>query len=351
MRCSLLLALLAIPVPQDSALDSAAIAKAEEQELVGLAWAVVREGEPLHRGTFGFADRELNRPVDKSTLFRWASISKPLTAIVAMQLVEEDRLDLARNVREYVPEFPEKPQPINSLQLLAHQGGIVHYTNGPVIRTEVEYEVEHPFEDVILALDTFKESPLVAEPGTKYAYTTHGSILLGAVVQRAGGEPYWKQVKDRIATPLGMKSLRPDYPWTKTPERARGYGRLFGHIVRGMDTDVSWKLPGGGFTSNISDLARFAEGLMDGKLVKPETRELMWTRQPLPEGKTSSYGMGFSVGKAHGQRLISHSGAQESTRTLMRLFPESGLAVVLMSNCEYANLKPIALAMERVLFD
>ncbi len=351
MLCSLFLALLAFPVCQDASVDSVAVAQAEKQELVGLAWAVVRKGEPLHRGTFGFADREKSRPVDDNTLFRWASISKPLTAIAAMQLVEGDRLDLDRNVREYVPEFPEKPQPINSLQLLAHQGGIVHYTNGPVIRTEVEYEVEHPFEDVILALDTFKESPLVAEPGTKYAYTTRGYILLGAVVQRAGGEPYWKQVKQRIAKPLGMQSLRPDYPWTRTPERARGYRRVLGVIVPSTDTDVSWKLPGGGFTSNVTDLARFAEGLLGEKLVQPKTRERMWTRQPLPEGKTSSYGLGFFVGKAHGQRLISHSGCQEATRTLMRLFPDRGTAVVLMSNCEYANLKPIALAMERVLFE
>ena len=202
----LLLALLAFPVCQEACVDSVAVAQAEKQELVGLAWAVVRAGEPLHRGAFGFADRERARPVDESTLFRWASISKPLTAIAAMQLVQAGRLDLERDVREYVPEFPEKPQPINARQLLAHQGGIVHYTNGPVIRTEVEYESEHPFENVILALDTFKESPLVAEPGTAYAYTTRGYILLGAVVQRAGKAPYWEQVKERIAKPLGMQS-------------------------------------------------------------------------------------------------------------------------------------------------
>jgi CubicO group peptidase (beta-lactamase class C family) len=347
----LLLALLAFPVCQEACVDSVAVAQAEKQELVGLAWAVVRAGEPLHRGAFGLADRERARPIDESTLFRWASISKPLTAIAAMQLVQAGRLDLERDVREYVPEFPEKPQPINARQLLAHQGGIVHYTNGPVIRTEVEYESEHPFEDVILALDTFKESPLVAKPGTAYAYTTRGYILLGAVVQRAGKAPYWEQVKERIAKPLGMQSLRPDYPWTRTPERARGYRRVLGVIVPSTDTDVSWKLPGGGFTSNVTDLARFAEGLLGEKLVQPKTRERMWTRQPLPEGKTSSYGLGFFVGKAHGQRLISHSGGQEATRTLMRLFPDRGTAVVLMSNCEYANLKPIALAMEKVLFE
>jgi len=347
----ILLALLAAPVAQDSHLDSVVVAQAQRQELVGLAWAVVREGQPLHQGSYGLANREQEQPVNASTLFRWASISKPLTAVVAMQLVQAGRLDLEKDVREYVPEFPKKPFPINSRQLLCHQGGIVHYTNGPVIKTDVEYKVEHPFEDVVVALDTFRESPLVNEPGTAYAYTTRGYMLLGAVVQRAGKESYWKQVQNRIAKPLGMKSLRPDYPWTKTHERARGYRRALGVIVPSTDTDVSWKLAGGGFTSTVGDLARFAEGMLADKLVSTKTRAGMWTRQPLPKGKTSSYGLGFGVGQSHGQRMISHTGSQEATRTLMHLYPDTGLALVLMSNSEYANLRAIATAAEDLLFE
>ena len=166
------------------AVEGALQGEFERQELVGLAAAVVH-GETITEFHLGFADRSAEIAVGPDTMFRWASISKPLTAIRAMQLAGGDDLDLDADVRTLVPEFPEKPWPITARQLLGHLGGVVHYTNGEVIPTKREYDVEHPFADVVLALHTFDRSPLVAEPGTKFAYTTHGYILLGAVLQRA----------------------------------------------------------------------------------------------------------------------------------------------------------------------
>ena len=97
------------------------------------------------------------------------------------------------------------------MQLLSHLGGIVHYSNGRVIRTEREYDTPHPYEDVILALDTFKESPLVSRPGVRHSYSSHGFILASAVVQRAGKQKFADQVNERIAKPAGMTTLQPDY--------------------------------------------------------------------------------------------------------------------------------------------
>ncbi len=329
--------------------DRAACAQALAQDLVGLAWGIVVPGQPIHANGYGYENRKAGVLVSSRTLFRWASISKPLTAVAAMQLVESKKLDLDQDARVLVPEFPQKPHEVHARHLLAHQGGIVHYSNGPVLRSEVDYKDPWPFTDVVVALDTFKRSPLLFQPGTRYAYTTHGYILLGALVQRAGEQSYWAQVRERIAKPLGMESLQPDYPFEELAHRACGYRRSQGVIVESLDRDVSWKLPGGGFVSNIEDLARFAQGLLGDTLIKPSTKSIMWTRQPLPNDKRSSYGLGFFVGTAYGQELISHSGAQEKTRTLMRLLPESDLGIVLMTNCEYASLRPIAQAIESVL--
>lgn len=316
----------------------------EEQGLVGLAVAIVHEDQ-ITELTFGFADREEKVPVSGDTLFRWASISKPLTAIAAMQLVEAGRLDLDKDVRDYVPEFPEKPWPITSRQLMQHRGGVVHYRNGPVVRTEgIEYEAEHPFADTVTALDLFKDSPLVAEPGTKHAYSTHGYMLLGAVVQRAGRAPFHQQVEKRIARPLGMTTLRPDYQWESMEHRAIGYLKLGEDIRRSPDTDVSWKLPGGGYISNVEGLAGFAAGLCGEKLLPRERLDEMWTAQQAPERKTGvvDYGLGFRVNRINGRLRIGHGGAQEKTRTLMQVFPDEKTAVVLMTNSEWAVLGPIA---------
>jgi len=334
---------------QAQRLDAAVTAAFDEQRLVGLAVGVVEGGRVSQTLFCGHSDRAREIEVGEATLFRWASISKPVTAIAAMQLAAAGRLDLDQDVRTLVPELPAKPWPITARQLLCHQGGVVHYTNGKVIATERTYTTPHPFEDVVVALDRFKESPLVAEPGTAYAYTTHGYMLLGAVVQRAGESPFWTQVRERIAEPAGLVTLQPDYQWVELPQRAVGYRRIGERVVPSTDTDVSWKLAGGGFISNVGDLARFAAALLDDTLLERDVRERMWTNQTTRDGKRTGYGLGFSVSMVEGVRLVAHSGSQEKTRTLLQLRPSEGRAVVLMSNSEWASLGPIADAVWQAL--
>lgn len=328
----------------------AVVRGAEEQGLVGLAAALVEDGTivELHHG---LADREAAVPVGPTTRFRWASISKPLTAVAAYRLHLEGALDLDADVRTLVPEFPEKPWPVTPRQLLGHLGGVVHYANGPVIRTERRYLVEHPFRSTILALDTFAESPLIAEPGTRYAYTTHGYMLLGAAVERAAGRPFAEHVRVTVLDPLGMGSCVPDDQWSALPHRAVGYRRVGEEVIRSTDTDVSWKLPGGGYLSTVGDLARFARALAtaDERLLPREHLDVMWTPMRTADGESTNYGMGFGVRRRDGVLRVAHSGAQEKTRTLMQLWPDEGRALVLMTNSEYAQLAPIAEAARAAL--
>lgn len=309
----------------------------ERQELIGLAVRVVRHGEEISSESIGFQDRVNDIPVSSDSMFRWASISKPVTAVAAMILVEEGKLDLDADIRNYVPEFPDKEQVITARQLMCHHGGVVHYRNGRVIRTRAEYSVENPFENVVLALDSFKESPLVCVPGESYNYSTHGYILLSAVVERAAGVPFAQFVDERIATPLEMDSFQPDYQWVEISNRAVGYRKRLGRVVMSSNTDVSWKLGGGGFISNIDDLSRFATAMAAGKLLTEESFQVMWQAQTPQDGKRTNYGLGFGVDR-HGDLLrISHSGSQEKTRTAMIFLPESRTSIVAMTNSEYGN--------------
>jgi len=316
------------------------------QELVGVAVGVLVDNQVVYLKGYGLEDRENKIPVTRKTLFRWASISKPLTAIAALQLEEKGQLDLQADVRKYVLEFPEKNATITSRDLLCHQGGIVHYTNGAVIATQRKYDTPHPFKDVVVGLDDFRESPLVNDPGTKYSYTTRGYMLLSAVVQRAGKEKFADQVQKHIARPLGMRTLQPDYQWKNIAHRAVGYRKRAGKVIPSTNTDVSWKLGGGGFISNIDDLARFAGGLLNGRLVQEETQARMWTPQKLRNGKATRYGFGFSFRGEGAARRVGHSGSQEKTRTRMVLLPGKRLGVVLMCNSEHCRTADIT---DRVL--
>ena len=318
----------------------------DEQRLVGLSAGIVLGGELVETIHFGHEDRERAIAADDDTMYRWASISKPLTAIAAMQLVATGTLDLNADVRKYVPEFPPKSHVTTPQQLLCHQGGIVHYSNGPVIRTERAYTEEHPFADTVLALDLFKESPLVCEPGTQMSYTTHGYMLLGAVVARAGGRPFVEQVNERIATPLGLTTLQADYEWVDIPNRAVGYERRFDVFRAVRSSDVSWKLPGGGFVSNVRDLANFAATLtrMDEQLLARETYTTMWTPQPTSDGTFTAYGFGFGIGRVAGTNMlrVAHSGSQQKTRTQMVICPQTQDGVVIMCNSQWAELGGLA---------
>jgi len=320
-----------------AAVDAAVETEMRRDRIVGLAVGVIENDRIAYLKGYGQSDRENHVPVTTQTLFRWASVSKPVTAIVAMQLVERGKLDLDADVRRYVPEFPDKGATITTRELLGHLGGIVHYDNGPVIPTHATYVEAHPFADTVVALDTFKDSPLVNAPGMKYAYSTHGYMLIGAVVQRAGGEPFAQQVRERVIAPLHLSTMQPDYQWLDIAQRAVGY-RLEGDaVVRSGDTDVSWKLPGGGYLSNIGDFARFAKGLIDHRLVSAHSEAMMWTRQTLPDGTQTGYGLGFQLPQEEGHFRVAHSGSQEKTRTMLVIYPNEGRGVVVMTNSEWAD--------------
>lgn len=103
-----------------AAVDAAVEEEMKRQSVVGLALGIIQDGHIVYSKGYGFEDREAQVHVTTKTMFRWACISKPLTAIVAMQLVERGKLDLDTDVRTYVPEFPDKGVKITPRQLLCH---------------------------------------------------------------------------------------------------------------------------------------------------------------------------------------------------------------------------------------
>ena len=338
----------AVPPARARAIDSVVEEGMRRDGTVGMAVGIIEGDRIVYLKGYGDADREHRVPVTTHTMFRWASVSKPVAAIAALQLAEQGKLDLDADVRRYVPEFPDKGVAITTRELLSHQGGIVHYDNGPVIVTKKTYSEAHPFADVVTALDAFKDSPLVNTPGTKYAYSTHGYMLVAAVVQRAGNEQYARQVKERIVDPLHLATMQPDYQWIAIPDRAAGYVKKGDAVERSTDTDVSWKLGGGGYISDIGDFAGFAKGLIDGRLVSENTQAMMWAPQKTTDGNASDYGLGFMINEDHGRLRIAHSGSQEKTRTWLAIWPREKRGIVIMTNSEWVDPKRYAEAIEAV---
>ena len=163
------------------AIERAIEAEMALQKIPGLSVAIGENLQLAWSRGFGIADLEDQAPVTPATVFRLASVSKPITAVAVMQLVERGKLDLDAPIERYVPAFPQKPWPVTVRELLSHLGGVRHYTS----EAEV-YSTRH-YNDLTSPLAIFAADPLLCEPGTAFHYSTYGYNLLGAAVEAASG--------------------------------------------------------------------------------------------------------------------------------------------------------------------
>ncbi len=306
------------------------------QQIPGLSAAVVTGREMRWSGGYGYSDLENFVPATAGTVYRLASISKPITAVAALQMMEAGKLDLDVPVQKYVPRFPAKPWPVTTRQLLGHLGGVRHYKPG-------EVESTRRYASVTEALSIFEQDPLAHEPGSKYLYSTYGFNLVGAAVESAAGVPFVAYLQQRVFGPSGMVTARDDDASVLISRRAQGYRRLpNGDLRNSVLADVSNKIPGGGLCSTAEDLARFAATLEKGGLLRAESRALMWTRGKLTDGKETGYGLGWVITERNGRREVAHGGGQPRVSTYLYLLPAEGCAVALMSNLEGARLTDLA---------
>ena len=330
----------AAALPADKVREIEALVNAEmaKQKIPGMTLAVVSGRQVRWAAGFGTQDVENNVAARPATVYRLGSISKPITAVAVMQLYERGKIDLDAPVQKYCPAFPEKQWPVTTRLVLGHLAGIRHY------KSDEEFNSTRFYASVAEGLSMFKDDPLLSEPGTKYNYTTHGYSVLGCVVEGASGQKFADFVTENVFKPAAMERIRVDSVADIIPNRAQGY-RITdkGVLTNSPLADNSYKVPGGGFVSTAEDLARFAVALQTGRLLKPETLELMYAPQKLKDGKETGYGLGWTIGKRPaGERAIGHGGAQQRVSTFLHMMPDQGLAVVIMSNLEGARLGDLA---------
>ncbi len=319
-------------------------AQLTEHRIPALSVAVADRFQPVWSGAFGWADLENNVRAAPGTVFRLGSISKPMAAVAALQLVERGRLDLDAPVQKYVPSFPEKPWPITPRMLLAHLSGIRHY------RSPEELLSTRHYDDLLEPLKIFAADPLEFQPGTKFRYTTYGYVLLGAIVEAASGRRFADYLRENVLAPAGCLRVQPDDVYRIIPNRARGYRRTpSGAVENCALADTSNKISGGGLLATAEDLVRFALALQQGRLLKPETVRQMFTSQRTSDGRPTGYGLGWYVGERAGKHWVEHSGSQPGASSELLMLPERGLAVAVLTNLERAPARAIALRLADLL--
>lgn len=311
---------------------SSAMAK---DNIPGMSVAIVADKKLLWMNGYGLADLENFVPAKASTVYRLASISKTITAVAAMQLVEQGKLDLDAPVQKYCATFPQKQWTVTARQLLGHLSGVRHYGQQDDKFFQGGVDNTRHFNSINQSLIFFKDDPLLHEPGSKYLYSTYGYSVLGCVIEGASGKSYLEYVRDNIFKPAAMHTIREDDVAAIIPNRAQGYEKTRNGELRNSGlADTSYKIPGGGFCSSVEDLAKFAIALQTGKLLKPESLNQAWTRLKTTDGKESTYGLGWQLNVRNGFKEVIHGGNQARVTTYLYMLPERGFAVVLMMNLE-----------------
>ena len=307
-------------------------------QIAGAATLVWRDGE-AQTASVGWRDVEANLPVERDTIFRIASMTKPITSVAALMLVEEGRIALIDSIARYAPEFshmrvlrsPNGPldetdpaeRPITFEDLLTHRAGFTYgdFHRGPIAQAyrdglggDIDSDVA-PDEWIA----RLARLPLIGQPGSAMYYGC-STDLLGLLIARIEGAPLGEVLKRRIFDPLGMKDTSFLVPREKRARRAAAYGfdeegRLTKRVTRSgvfvseRPDDMAYESGGAGLWSTLDDYLNFArlflgDGKVDGvSLLRPETLAAMMTNQLTDSQRANSILLGqkpFAVGRGFG---------------------------------------------------
>ena len=299
----------------------------------GMGAAVWRDGEVVWTGCSGLRDVAAGQPVTRDTVFRFASVSKPLAATAVAKLAEQGRLDLDAPVTTLLPWLRNAWQPITVRQLAAHASGLPHYQPGD------EDVGRRHYGDGRAAVRIFIDRPLLSAPGSSYSYSSWGYTLMGAVVEQVSGQPFPDYVTQHIAPGLAIQA--------DTAGRGERDSALYelrdGAAVPVQGVDFSYTWPGGGLAGTPESLVRFAGRLMQGQLVSESTWRGMRVPLRLSTGEQAgerdyAVGLGWRMGNdERGRPIAHHAGTTQGARSALVLWPMDGLAASVLSNAQWVS--------------
>jgi CubicO group peptidase (beta-lactamase class C family) len=306
-------------------LDAALDAAVEQQRIVGGVVIVLREGAPVYRRAIGLADRETQRPMQIDTVFRLASVTKPIASVAALRLVEAGKLELDAPITRYLPDFRPKlgdrEPSITVRQLLTHTSGLsyghMQPADGPYAKLGVSDGMDAPglaFEE---ELRRIVAAGLFFEPGTQWGYSV-GIDVVGAAIERVTGQSLPEAIAALVTRPLDMahttfhatpdQLLAAPYADGRPPVRMSdpqvvpffGLAGIRFSPSRAFDAS-SFPSAGGGMNGTADEVARFLEVVRSGggPLLTASTAEAMRSNQtgalPIVLGPGWSFGFGGAV--------------------------------------------------------
>lgn len=307
-----------IPADLDAAVDPY-LRRGDFMGVVGFQ----ASGEPATLQARGLASVELNVPHSRDGIFAIGSLSKQFTAAAILLLWEDGRLALTDSAHDHLPELAGS-DPVTVHQLLTHTAGIVDVYSLPSFGAT---RGTHGDADAVVA--EICAAARTHAPGTEFAYSNGGYVLLAEIVARVSGMPYGQFLEERIFRPLGMESTAHEAEGPARPGRVRGYDPWgVSSLSPARTISPAFTRGGGSLWSSATDLLAWTHALHGGDVLSPESYEAFTADHG------HGYGYGVSVFRRFGRDAIGHDGRIDGFATDLAWYREDRVAVVVLSNVQ-----------------
>jgi CubicO group peptidase (beta-lactamase class C family) len=323
-------------------IDELVLREMAQQKIPGVAIGILKDGKVAKAQGYGFANVELQVPVTANTMFQSGSLGKQITATAVMMLVEEGKLSLSDPVTKFFSDAPPSWKAITIEHLLTHTSGIPNYG-----KDSVNYRKDYTEEDLVRLAYSRK---LEFAPGSDWNYSNTGYILLGVIIHRVTGRPYWEMIEERIFQPLKMTTARIISEADIVPNRAAGY-----RIDNGQLNNQEWIAPSlnttadGSLYVSVKDLLLWAAAVRSRSLLKQSSWELIFKPTKLKNGQSFPYGFGWFLDSRNGHVVRYHSGSWQGFRSHIVVFEKDDISIVVLVNLAKANPENIANGIAEIL--
>lgn len=317
--------------------------------LAGVSVAVVRGDAVLMSAGYGTANFQLGKQINADTPFMIASVSKAVTAVAAMQLVDSGQLDLDRNINDYLPfnvANPNHPnKPITARMLMTHSSSIIDNDTFTAIEYS-EGDSPVPLGDLMRGYLTpgadyySRDNFLQAAPGQSAEYSNMGSAMLGYLVEEVSEQPFDEFSKQKIFDPLGMSNTSWKLAGFNPDDVAMPYEYSgTNHVASGHYGFPDY--PNGQLRSSANDMARFlrafiGDGELQGTRILSATSTAEMRRLQIPR-LDDSIGLTWFYDQVDGQSTLGHNGGETGANTFMFYRPSDGVGVIVFTNTSASN--------------
>jgi CubicO group peptidase (beta-lactamase class C family) len=293
---------------------------------------LARDDSILYVGAFGDADKRRAVPVRPDTRFALASMTKPFVTVAVAKLVEQGKVSWDDPLGKFFPDFPlaQAREKVRIKHLVTHTSGLKQgFSKGP----------PDSIDDHVRGVALAQDDTLLYEPGTRSVYNNANFHFLGKIIELGSGQPFYEYIRAHILRPAGMQDTDFDELHRVSERRAVAYQRLYtDEGVRFVaeaprpEPGVEYPAAFAGMHSTARDLFRFARALGNGRIVRPETVELLFSPKP----EAGNWGYGFDI--LDEQRgLVGHGGSSVGMSTSLDMFTRSGYTAVILSNYTFAR--------------